>query len=154
MINSRSTSSRAVTTEATDLFVKNVNDNSPPEILLTLPGSQVPSHWPSDDRLVFENGSPPDLWMLDMSSDSTVAAEYLASEAALMDMRVSPAGGLAAYSSNESGTVDVYVRSFPEPGAQERVSQGGGAYPFWSPDGNTIYYWTLGAPNSLKSSSP
>ncbi len=44
------------------------------------------------------------------------------------------------------------MRSFPEPGARERVSRGGGQYPFWSPDGNTIYYWTvspLGSGTSL-----
>ena len=23
------------------------------------------------------------------------------------------------------------------------MSQGGGQFPFWSPDGNTVYYWTL-----------
>ncbi len=33
----------------------------------------------------------------------------------------------------------------------EIVSQGGGETPLWSPDGNTIYYWTLGPPNVLKS---
>ncbi len=56
-------------------------------------------------------------------------------------MRVSASGDLAAYSSTDSGTPEIYVRSFPEPGAPERVSQGGGQFPFWSPDGNTIYYW-------------
>ena len=64
-------------------------------------------------------------------------------------MRVSPSGDLAAYASNESGQFEVYVRSFPEAGARELVSQGGGRRPFWAPDGNTIYYWTLGPPSSV-----
>jgi hypothetical protein len=34
------------------------------------------------------------------------------------------------------------VRSFPEPGAPLRVSQGGGESPQWSRDGRTVYYWT------------
>ena len=141
-------------TDGFDLFVKNLNDNSPPESLLTLPGTQFPTHWPSADTLVFENGGPPDLWMLDMSSDSAVATEYLPSEDPLLDMRVSPTGDLAAYSSSEGGTRDVYVRSFPVAGARERVSQGGGIFPFWSPDGNRIYYWraTAGA-NTLMAAS-
>ncbi len=87
--------------------------------------------------------------MLDLSSDSAVATEYLASPAVLRDMKVSPTGDLAAYSSEEGGTREVYVRSFPEPGALERVSQGGGVEPFWSTDGNTIYYWTQGPPGSV-----
>ena len=45
-----------------------------------------------------------------------------------------------AYLSNESGGFEIYIRSFPEPGGLTRVSQGGGAVPFWSPDGNTLYY--------------
>ncbi len=54
-------------TDGPDLFVKNVNDNLPPEMILTLPGEQSPTHWPSDDVLVFENGNPSDLWIVDPS---------------------------------------------------------------------------------------
>ncbi len=129
-------------TQGSDLFVKNVNDNSPPEAILSLPGQQSPTHWPSDDVLIFENGAPPDLWIADLSSDSAVAREYLSSEEALSSLRISPSGDLAAYA--ESIPPEVYVRGFPEPGARERVSQGGGRFPFWSADGNTIYYWTVG----------
>ncbi len=53
---------------------------------------------------------------------------------------VSPDGTLAAYRSNESGQNEIYIRSFPEPGERTIVSQGGGDVPFWSPDGNTLYY--------------
>ena len=132
-------------TDGQDLLVKNVNDDSPSEAILTLPGDQRPTHWPSDDVLIFENGTPTDLWIVDPSSDSAVAREYLSSEDALQDMRVSPSGDLAAYVSDASGRGEIYVRSFPEAGAPERVSQGGGTHPMWSPDGNTIYYWTPGA---------
>ena len=130
-----------------DLFVKNVNDNSPPEAILTLPGNQSPTHWPSDDVLIFGSENA-DLWMVDLSSDSAVAREYHSSEAALFNMRVSPSGDLAAYASYENGP-EIYVRSFPETGARERVSQGRGEYPFWSPDGNAIYYWTQGTLGSV-----
>lgn len=53
---------------------------------------------------------------------------------------VSPDGTLAAYESNESGEYETYVLRFPEPGERTKVSQGGGVIPFWSPDGNTLYY--------------
>ncbi len=64
---------------------------------------------------------------------------------------VSPDGDLAAYTSDESDGRDVYVRSFPEARQPEIVSQDGGEAPLWSPDGNTIYYWTPGPPNRIKS---
>ena len=53
---------------------------------------------------------------------------------------LSPNGRWLAYTSNESGQYEIYVRSFPAPGERTIVSQGGGDIPFWSPDGNTLYY--------------
>ncbi len=137
-------------TTGPDLFVKTVNDDSPPQMIVTLPGNQIPTQWPSDDVVIFESGALPDLWMVDLSSDSAVARPYLQSEAVLLDITVSPDGDLAAYTSDESDRREVYVRSFPEARQPEIVSQGGGVTPLWSPDGNTIYYWTPGPPpNSL-----
>ena len=82
--------------------------------------------------------------MLDLSDPDNPRAEaYLEQEADLRDIVVSPDGTLAAYSSDETGTFEVYIRSFPDPGERTPVSEGGGWFPFWSPDGNTIYYWTL-----------
>jgi len=46
------------------------------------------------------------------------------------------------YRSNESGTDEIYIRSFPNAGERTVVSRGGGAIPFWSPDGRTLYYST------------
>ena len=88
--------------------------------------------------------------MLDLSDpDSPRAEAYLEQEADLRDIVVSPDGTLAAYSSNESGGNEVYVRSFPEPGERTLVSEGGGELPFWSPDGNTVYYWRAGGPTEV-----
>ncbi len=90
---------------------------------------------------------PADLWMLDLSEpDSPRAEAYLEHEADIQNMVVSPDGTLAAYSSDETGTREIYVRSFPDPGERTPVSDGGGDFPVWSPDGNIVYYWnTLAA---------
>jgi Tol biopolymer transport system component len=132
-------------TDAGDLFVKRLSDDTPAELLITLPGYQRPTQWPSDTLVVFVTGPPPDdLWMLDLSdSDSPRAVAYLEQEAQVSDIVVSPDGALAAYLSRETGTTEIYVRSFPEPGERTRVSEGGADSPVWSPDGNTLYYWTL-----------
>ncbi len=133
-------------TEGFDLFVKTVTDDSPPEMIVSLPGPQFPAQWLSNDLVIFTSGQGParDLWMVDLSSDSAVLSPYLETEARLGAIRVSPDGDLAAYMSDESGTNEVYISSFPVARQPEIVSQGGGAAPLWSPDGNTIYYWTLG----------
>lgn len=138
-------------TEGFDLFVKRVDDDSPPQLIMSLPGMQLPSQWPSDDLLLFESGEPSDLWMLDLSTDTAVARPYLEAEGDLDDMRLSPDSDFAAYTSNESGRDEVYVRSFPEARRPAIVSQGGGRTPFWSPDGNTLFYWTLEGADSARS---
>ena len=139
-------SSQREGTDGTDLFVKRLDDDAPAELLVRLPGSQFSTRWPSDTLIVFEWGPPPaDLWMLDLSDpDNPKTAAYLEDED--WDLRgivVSPDGTLAAYSSNETGIREVYVRSFPDPGERTPVSEGGGDFPRWSPDGNTVLYWTL-----------
>ena len=129
-------------TIGSDLFVKDLNDNSPPRSIISLAANQNVMQWPSDTLIVFERGSGTgDLWMVNLSDpDSARAEAYLSSEADLRRIVVSPDGSLAAYRSNESGANEIYIRSFPDPGERTIVSQGGGVVPFWSPDGNTLYY--------------
>ena len=129
----------------TDLFVKTLDDDAPPRSLISLPGIELPTQWPSDTLIVFEQlPNPSDLWILDLSDPDSARAEvYLPLEADLDDIAISRDGTLAAYASNATGRDEVYIRSFPDPGAPTLVSQDGGAFPFWSPDGNTLYYWSL-----------
>ena len=48
-----------------------------------------------------------------------------------------------AYTSNESGSPEVYVRAFPDAGARRRVSVHGGAQPRWRRDGKELFYLAL-----------
>jgi serine/threonine-protein kinase len=56
--------------------------------------------------------------------------------------QVSPDGRYIAYSSNESGKQEVYVRPFPDvdSGGRWQVSTDGGENPLWSPDGRELFY--------------
>jgi len=47
-----------------------------------------------------------------------------------------------AYTSDESGQAEVYVRPFPDvdSGRKSQVSIGGGRSPLWSPDGRELFY--------------
>ena len=56
--------------------------------------------------------------------------------------RVSPDGRLLAYTSNETGREEVYLRALSGRAARVRVSTGGGGAPLWSPDGRQLYYRT------------
>jgi Tol biopolymer transport system component len=128
-----------------DVFVKELEDDSPARPLTSLDEAEVPVQWPNDTLIAFlkrnSEGLPWDLWTLDLSDpDAPEARPYLTSEADLAPIVISPDGTLAAYNSNETGTYEVYVRSFPNPGERTVVSRGGGRGAWWSPDGGTLYY--------------
>ena len=53
----------------------------------------------------------------------------------------SPDGRWLAYSSNESGSNQIYVRAFPDKGGKWQISNGGGGlYPQWSRNGRELFY--------------
>jgi serine/threonine protein kinase/Tol biopolymer transport system component len=52
----------------------------------------------------------------------------------------SPDGRWLAYTSNESGQEEVYVRPFPGRGRTVQISVGGGSSPAWSSDGREMFY--------------
>ena len=53
---------------------------------------------------------------------------------------MSPNGKFIAYGSNETGVVEVFVRSFPDLKGKWQISNGGGLSPLWSPAGDEIFY--------------
>ena len=52
----------------------------------------------------------------------------------------SPDGRLLAYVADDTGRTEVYVRSFPGPGARHLISTRGGLGPVWSRDGRELFY--------------
>lgn len=92
-------------------------------------------------QLVFSEQSPTwDVHVLALEGENaprpliqTPAGEYLAS--------VSPDGRWLAYTSDESGREQVYVRPFPDVDSGKwQISQDGGAEPTWGPAGRELFY--------------
>jgi len=54
--------------------------------------------------------------------------------------RLSPDDRWMAYTSNESGHWEVYVKPFPGPGARRQISTDGGAEIVWSRNGRELFY--------------
>jgi len=52
----------------------------------------------------------------------------------------SPDGQWMAYTSNESGPFEVYVRPYPGPDRKLQVSTQGGTHPKWNPNGKELFY--------------
>jgi hypothetical protein len=52
----------------------------------------------------------------------------------------SPDGRWLAYSSNETGRSEVYVRGYPLPGGKWQISTEGGTEPVWNRNGRELFY--------------
>src|SRR5215471_13402752 len=55
---------------------------------------------------------------------------------------ISPNGLWLAYASDETGSSEVYVQSFPELGKRVQISEMGGFQPAWSRSGRELFYRT------------
>jgi Tol biopolymer transport system component len=56
------------------------------------------------------------------------------------DAKFSPDGHWIAYSSDESGSDQIYVQAFPGPGGKWQVSADGGYGPTWAANGRELFY--------------
>jgi Tol biopolymer transport system component len=68
---------------------------------------------------------------------------YIATNFAEFEPAISPDGQWLAYGSVETGRPEVYVSTFPIPGARIPVSRNGGHGAVWGRDGHTIFYANL-----------
>jgi serine/threonine-protein kinase len=60
------------------------------------------------------------------------------------DPQISPDGRWLAYTSDESGQSEIYLRPFPDVDSDKtQVSVGGGSLPLWSPDGKELFYISI-----------
>jgi serine/threonine-protein kinase len=112
--------------------------------------SQQPGAWhPSGKFLVFEERDPqtgPDILILPMEGDEKsgwkpgTPAKFVNDKSAERDPAFSPDGRWVAYTSNQNGRSDVFVRPFPGPGGKWQISTEGGQHPAWSPNGKELFF--------------
>jgi len=121
------------------------------EPLMHSQGFQSPWSFTRDGtRLAYFEFSPAtgiDLWTvpIETSRDTLhagTAEPFLKTPAMESYPAFSPDGRWLAYSSNESGSWEIYVRQFPVGSNKVQVSRGGGRVPFWSRNGTELFYAT------------
>lgn len=81
-----------------------------------------------------------DIWALEPGRDPAAVLQTPFNE---WQARLSPGGELMAYSSDASGTFEVYVQSYPATASHPQkwqVSSGGGMEPRWRKDGAEFFY--------------
>jgi Tol biopolymer transport system component len=126
----------------TDLRVRNVSGAGNEEILFSKESEFiVPGDWSPDGRFVSLITYGKGLWVLSVAEKSAVP---LVSSAGFSgdSPSYSPDGRYLAYSSDEGGRSEVYVRAMAGPEDKWQVSTAGGSHPLWSRDGREIVYDT------------
>jgi serine/threonine-protein kinase len=123
-----------------NLYTQRLSDATAKQ-LVNRPGQQYPLAWLRKDLLIFEEvalGRGLDL--LEMNPETGDVRSLLASNDNECAGTLSPDGKWLAYVSDATGSMEVYVRSYPELGLQEPVSTRGGTEPVWSPAGRELFF--------------
>jgi len=137
-----------------DLYEKPVNGGKEEVVLLKFSEDKRATSWSRDGRFLLYTAMNPktqqDIWVLSMEGGSRRPVPFLTTEFAEGVARFSPDGHWVAYSSNESGKFEVYVRPFSMNSAGTAVEAGGkwqissspeqSQAPRWRGDVREVYY--------------
>jgi Tol biopolymer transport system component len=108
-----------------------------------------PTDWSADGRyIVYASQHPTNGWDLMLLPATTTDGERRPMPLVQTPFnehlgRVSPDGRWLAYMSNESGSNEIYVQTFPPGGGKWRISTSGGMEPVWRGDGRELFYMGL-----------
>ncbi|MBZ5696532.1 MAG: serine/threonine-protein kinase [Acidobacteriia bacterium] len=138
-----------------DLYQKTSNLAGEDELLYKSGDAKVPTSWSPDGRfLLYFNPVPPShLWVLPLGGGDRKPILVERSEFNEAVGRFSPDGRWIAYSSDESGKTEIYVRPFDAASAtgaspegatavtgKWMVSKDGGTNPLWRRDSKELFY--------------
>jgi len=130
-----------------DLYERDATGAGSDGVLLRSAALKSLSSWSRDGRFLAYWVSDPttqnDIWILPLSGDRKPFA-FLQTEYDELHPAFSPDGHWIAYTSDESGRQEVYVRSFEGApagtGGKWRISTDGGSHPKWRADGKELFY--------------
>jgi len=124
-------------------YQKSASGMGQDELLLPSEALIYPCDWSTDGRFIvytlFDHKTGWDVWALPLEGERN-PFPLLQSPSFEGGPRLSPDGHWLAYYTNETGRYEVYVTTFPSPGAKWQISTAGGAQPQWRRDGRELYY--------------
>jgi Tol biopolymer transport system component len=135
------------TAPGASLHRKRVDGSAPDELLIEEKDAtlQAPTFSPDGRSLVYLRATGPlgnaiSVLPIDGARTPQVIVAAPSPQSLLNYPRVSPDGRWLAYTSTESGRVQVYVTSFPTGAGKWQVSTATGDMPTWRRDGKEIYF--------------
>ncbi len=130
-----------------NLFWKMADGSGIAEQLLTSKLHQDPGSWSPDGKiLAYAELHPETNWDIRLLrlKDKHLSEPFPQTRFNEYHPMISPDGLWLAYSSDETGRLEVYVRSFPDGGGKSIISTEGGREPLWSQNGEELFYRTGG----------
>ncbi len=101
----------------------------------------IPNSWSPDDRQILCTRQTAHGAHLELASYPDGAhSPFQPGNGNQVNGMISPDGKWAAYASDESGSWEIYVTTFPNAVGKWQVSRGGGVEPRWRADGKEIFY--------------
>ena len=101
----------------------------------------VPNSWsPDDKQILFTHQSSASYHLELIPSTGGKPVAFLNGTGNQVNGEISANGKWVAYASDESGSWEIYVTTFPDAVGKWQVSRGGGTEPRWRGDGKEIFY--------------
>jgi Tol biopolymer transport system component len=128
------------------LYARASNGIGTAELLLTNDSTSevdIPEDWSTTgiifQRLSARNLMASDLWFLSMPDKKPSA--YLQNGFVNAQAQISPDGKYVAYATNESGSFQIVVQTFPNSTSDKKtITAKGGTEPLWKREGSELYY--------------
>jgi serine/threonine protein kinase len=128
-----------------NLYQKAASGTGQDELLLSVTNNTQLDQWSRDGRFIVYSENDPktrqDLWVLPMDGGvERKPVPFLRSEFNEFSGQLSPDDHWMAYTSDESGQREVYVRPFPAGEGRWKISLAGGEQPRWRGDGKELFF--------------
>ncbi|HME99829.1 MAG TPA: hypothetical protein VKK06_08100 [Terriglobia bacterium] len=127
------------------IHVKASDGTRDEEILISSGSNSAPNDWsPDGNYLLYTRVDPKtaaDLWLFSVKDRKS--KPFLATKASEGQGQISNDGRFVAYTSDQSGRAEIYVRTFPDGEGPWQVSRGGGVEPRWRGDDKELFFRVL-----------
>jgi hypothetical protein len=128
-----------------NLYEKAATGTASEKLLLATGRTKVSTQWSRDGRFIVYAETDPktkyDIWVLPMEGGAErTPISFRHSDFNELHGQLSPDGHWMAYTSDESGQREVYVRPFPAAEGQWKISIAGGEQPRWRGDGKELFF--------------
>jgi len=114
-------------------YIRKSDGSEPEQLLMKSEASLTPRAWSPDGQWILMGRIQPDtgLDLMKFSVKDKKMKPFVVTEHSEITAAFSPDGKWVAYSSDESGRPEIYVRAFDGSEGRWQISTGGAAVPFW-----------------------